>query len=81
MKAADCRPVRYQPWQPTTLGKDEGTYGFRQWQTTVSLLTRGAHTVMSRCTNTDQVMQPMQRVWNPGGYLANQVESVDLVAA
>ncbi len=68
-------------WQPTVLGRDEGTYGFRQWQTTISLPVRGAHTVTARCTNTDRVMQPMQRVWNPGGYMANQVETVDLIAA
>jgi DMSO/TMAO reductase YedYZ molybdopterin-dependent catalytic subunit len=68
-------------WQTTTLGKDEGTYGFRRWQTTISIPARGAHTVMARCTNTDRVMQPMRRVWNPGGYMSNQVETLDLVAA
>ncbi len=46
-----------------------------------SIPARGAHTVMARCTNTDRVMQPMRRVWNPGGYMSNQVETLDLVAA
>ncbi|GLS42977.1 oxidase [Methylobacterium brachythecii] len=68
-------------WQPTVLGRDEGTYSFRQWQTTVALPTRGTHALTVRCTNTDKVMQPMQRVWNPGGYLQNQVETVEVVAA
>ncbi|MCJ2016648.1 molybdopterin-dependent oxidoreductase [Methylobacterium sp. E-065] len=68
-------------WQPTILDKDEGTYGFRQWQSTISLAARGAHTVMTRCTNTDRLVQPIRRVWNPGGYMSNPVEALDLVAA
>ncbi|MFB0489315.1 DMSO/TMAO reductase YedYZ molybdopterin-dependent catalytic subunit [Methylobacterium sp. OAE515] len=79
--AVDLSLDHGRTWQPTNLGKDEGTYGFRQWQTTISLPERGAHTVMVRCTNTDRVMQPMQRVWNAGGYMTNQVEALDLVAA
>jgi DMSO/TMAO reductase YedYZ molybdopterin-dependent catalytic subunit len=79
--AVDLSLDNGRTWQSTNLGKDEGTYGFRQWQTTISLPERGAHTVMVRCTNTDRVTQPMQRVWNPGGYMTNQVEALDLVAA
>ncbi len=68
-------------WKPTDLGTDEGAYSFRQWQTRVSLPVKGAHTLMVRCTNTDKVVQPLQRVWNPGGYMANQIETIDLIAA
>jgi len=31
---------------------DQGTYGFRQWQTPFTLAARGARTLMVRCTNT-----------------------------
>ncbi len=68
-------------WRPATLSTDEGKYSFRQWQTSVSLPASGSQTLMVRCTNTDKVAQPMQRVWNPGGYMANQVEIIDVVAA
>ncbi|MGT2478961.1 molybdopterin-dependent oxidoreductase (plasmid) [Methylobacterium oryzae CBMB20] len=68
-------------WRSTTLGRDEGTYSFRQWQTTVTLQGRGAHGLMARCTNTGGAVQPMRRVWNPGGYLTNQVETLDIRAA
>src|SRR5580704_6603950 len=32
-------------WQPTQLGKDEGKYGFRQWQTQFTLPSPGEHTL------------------------------------
>ena len=34
------------------VGADQGTYGFRQWQTQFTLPARGARTLMVRCTNT-----------------------------
>ena len=68
-------------WRSTSLGKDEGTYSFRQWQATVTLPNKGAQRLMVRCTNTDGLAQPARRVWNPGGYMNNQIETLDLVAA
>jgi len=68
-------------WQPTQLGRDEGEYGFRQWQTQFTLPSRGEHTLMIRCTNTNGEAQPDSPVWNPAGYMRNTIESSHLVAA
>ena len=67
-------------WQAAKLGKDEGKYGFRQWQAEPTLPTPGKHNVMVRCTNDNGVVQPDTPNWNPGGYLRNVIESTDLVA-
>jgi DMSO/TMAO reductase YedYZ molybdopterin-dependent catalytic subunit len=68
-------------WQPTQLGRDEGEYGFRQWQTQFTLPSRGEHTLMIRCTNTNGEAQPDFPVWNPAGYMRNTIESSRVVAA
>jgi hypothetical protein len=68
-------------WQPTQLGKDEGKYGFRQWQTQFTLPSRGDYTLMIRCTNTNGEAQPDFPVWNPAGYMRNTLESTHVVAA
>jgi hypothetical protein len=68
-------------WQPTELGADQGTYGFRQWQTQFTLPQRGARTLMVRCTNTKSDAQPDFRIWNPAGYMFNTIETIHVVAA
>ena len=68
-------------WRATALGPDEGTYGFRRWQLAAVPPERGANRLMVRCTSAKGVAQPMRPVWNPGGYLANQVEAIELIAA
>jgi DMSO/TMAO reductase YedYZ molybdopterin-dependent catalytic subunit len=70
-----------QSWKPTQLGKDDGKYGFRQWETRFSLSSPGAHTLMIRCTNTNGDAQPDFAVWNPAGYMRNTIESTSVVAA
>jgi hypothetical protein len=68
-------------WQPTQLGADQGTYGFRQWQTQFTLPARGARTLMVRCTNTRNEAQPAFKIWNPAGYMFNTIETTHVVAA
>ena len=68
-------------WLPTQLGSDRGTYGFRQWQTQFTLPARGAQTLMVRCTNTKNEVQPDFRIWNPAGYLFNTIEKTHVVGA
>jgi hypothetical protein len=68
-------------WQPTQLGKDEGKYGFRQWTTTLTPASKGAQSLMVRCTNTDGEAQPDFPIWNPGGYMYNTIETTHVVAA
>jgi len=68
-------------WQPTQLGKDEGKYGFRQWQTQVTMPSIGSQSIMVRCTNTNNETQPNFPVWNPAGYMFNTIETTHVVAA
>lgn len=70
-----------QSWQPATLGRDEGSYGFRQWNAVVKAPESGALSVMVRCTNSNNVAQPMQANWNGGGFMRNVVETVRLAVA
>ena len=66
-------------WLPTMLGRDEGKYSFRQWQTEV-VPTAGAMSIMVRCANSDGLVQPATLNWNPGGFMHNAIETVDVTA-
>ncbi len=68
-------------WAKAQLGKDEGKYSFRQWRASFTLPSHGKYTVMVRCTNENGIAQPDTPNWNPGGYMRNIIESIDLVAA
>ena len=68
-------------WQAAQLGKDEGKYSFRQWETRFTLPAKGNHTLMVRCTNSDGVAQPAQANWNPSGFMRNVIEATPIVAA
>jgi hypothetical protein len=68
-------------WQAANLGKDEGKYGFRQWETQITLPAKGSHTLMVRCTNSDGVAQPEQRNWNPSGFMRNAIEQTPVVGS
>jgi DMSO/TMAO reductase YedYZ molybdopterin-dependent catalytic subunit len=67
-------------WQPAQLGRDEGKYSFRQWQTEFTPAERGEQTVMIRCTNTNGIAQPNKPVWNPAGFMQNVIESISITA-
>jgi DMSO/TMAO reductase YedYZ molybdopterin-dependent catalytic subunit len=71
---------RGQSWHPAQLGKEEGKYGFRQWQTQLALPTPGEHALLIRCTNSNGVAQPDKPNWNPAGFMRNVVESIDIIA-
>jgi DMSO/TMAO reductase YedYZ molybdopterin-dependent catalytic subunit len=68
-------------WGAAKLGRDEGKYGFRQWEATFTLPTRGDHTLMVRCTNSNGVSQPDEPNWNPSGFMRNVIETTPLVAS
>jgi DMSO/TMAO reductase YedYZ molybdopterin-dependent catalytic subunit len=68
-------------WQPTALGRDEGTYGFRQWSTQITAPHSGTLTLQVRCTNTKGEVQPSEPNWNGGGFMRNVVEKVRLTIA
>ncbi len=68
-------------WQQTTLGPDEGRYGFRQWTAPVTAPASGSLTLMARCTNINAIAQPEEPNWNGGGFMRNVIESVRLTVA
>ena len=67
-------------WQPTTLGRDEGKYSFRQWQTEITPPAAPV-SVMVRCTNSDGLAQPKTMNWNPSGFMHNAIETLNMTAA
>jgi DMSO/TMAO reductase YedYZ molybdopterin-dependent catalytic subunit len=69
-----------QSWHQAQLGKDEGKYGFRQWQTQLTLPAAGEYSLLVRCTNSNGVAQPDTPNWNPAGFMRNIVESVNVTA-
>jgi DMSO/TMAO reductase YedYZ molybdopterin-dependent catalytic subunit len=66
-------------WQPAQLGKDEGKYGFRQWQITFAAPAQGTRVLMVRCTNSSGEAQPDAPNWNPAGFMRNVVEQTPVV--
>jgi DMSO/TMAO reductase YedYZ molybdopterin-dependent catalytic subunit len=71
---------RGQSWHQAQLGKDEGKYGFRQWQTQMTLPAPGQYSLSVRCTNSNGVAQPDTPNWNPAGFMRNVIESIDVIA-
>ena len=68
-------------WSPAMLGRDEGTYSFRQWTAQATAPSSGTLTLLARCTNTAGVSQPMERNWNPNGFMQNGIERIGLAVA
>jgi DMSO/TMAO reductase YedYZ molybdopterin-dependent catalytic subunit len=68
-------------WRPTQLGKDEGKYSFRQWQTSFTLPVKGRQVLMVRCTNSSGEVQPDTPNWNPSGFMRNVIEQTDVVVS
>jgi hypothetical protein len=67
-------------WQPTRLGDDYGKYSFRQWQADVLLPQKGSNSLMVRCTNLDNIVQPDSPNWNGSGFMRNVVENLQVTA-
>jgi hypothetical protein len=70
-----------QSWQKTELGRDEGTYSFRQWSTQITASPSGSMTLHVRCTNTKGEVQPAEPNWNGGGFMRNVIETIQLKVA
>nr|WP_280823552.1 molybdopterin-dependent oxidoreductase [Mesorhizobium soli] len=67
-------------WQATKLGMDYGKYSFRQWETDFILPERGVHSLMVRCTNSENVAQPSVPNWNGSGFMRNVIETTSVTA-
>jgi DMSO/TMAO reductase YedYZ molybdopterin-dependent catalytic subunit len=80
VKAVDTSADGGKTWVPAELGRDEGKYSFRAWQTKLDL-PAGNTAVQVRCTNTEGLAQPMVSNWNPSGFMRNVIETTRLQAA
>ena len=83
VKAVDVSTDGGATWTAAKLGADEGTYSFRRWtfDGVAAPAAGGRLAALVRCTNQDGVVQPMQQPWNPGGFMRNGIETLDLTAA
>jgi sulfite dehydrogenase (cytochrome) subunit A len=66
-------------WIGATLGEDLGRYSFREWKARLKL-PPGRHRLMVRAANRAGQSQPLEPLWNPGGYMRNVVEATNVVA-
>ena len=65
-------------WQAAALGKDWGAYGSRAWSLAFTPHARGKLRLMVRAGNEAGAVQPVVAGWNPGGFMYNAIEHVDV---
>jgi len=66
-------------WKEAQLGKDLGKYSWVQFTLPWRPTQKGKYTLMARATNSIGESQPFDRLWNPPGYMLNNIEKVDVV--
>ncbi|MBC5810970.1 MAG: molybdopterin-dependent oxidoreductase [Candidatus Eremiobacteraeota bacterium] len=62
-------------WTAATLGRDLGRYSFRKWQTTWTPSGPNKFTLACRAASNGGETQSTVAVWNPSGYLRNNIET------
>lgn len=67
-------------WAPAQLGEDHGPYSFRSWQVRWTPPNPGDYVLAVRATDAKGNVQPDKAIWNPGGYLLNNILRQPLVA-
>jgi len=67
-------------WTEAQLGEDLGKYSLREWQSVVRLAP-GTHDLRVRAINRIGQSQPMEPLWNPAGFMRNNVETTRIRAA
>lgn len=65
-------------WRPARLGRDLGKYSFREWSFNWTPAKPGTNRLMVRALNRVGESQSSEPLWNPSGYLRNEIEHVDL---
>ncbi|MBI3604068.1 MAG: sulfite oxidase [Nitrospirae bacterium] len=67
-----------QTWEPTRLVGEGAPYAWRQWQFLWQTQGPGPRTILSRATDDRGQVQPMTSPWNPGGFLWNGIDRVQV---
>ncbi len=65
-------------WNETKLGKDLGKYAWIQWTYSWRPRKPGKYTLMVRATDSIGGSQPFEKLWNPAGYMKNNIEKVEV---
>ena len=81
VKQVDFSADGGRTWHAARLGKDEGKYGFRRWETRFTPKAKGAIVLMVRATNSNGEVQPADANWNPSGFMRNIIESTPVSVA
>jgi sulfite dehydrogenase (cytochrome) subunit A len=68
-------------WQSAQLGRDLGNYSFREWSFAWTPPRAGSYRLMVRAVTRTGESQAAEPLWNPGGYLRNSIEHVDISVA
>ncbi len=68
-------------WNPARLGHEQSHYAWRLWSYEWKPVKSGDYTLQSRATDSRGRTQPATAVWNPGGYLYNAVDEVNVHVA
>jgi DMSO/TMAO reductase YedYZ molybdopterin-dependent catalytic subunit len=70
---------RGAPWREAKLGEDYGDYSFRQWQLPWTPERAGKYAIGVRATDVRGNQQTDEPLWNPGGYLWNEIERQEVM--
>jgi DMSO/TMAO reductase YedYZ molybdopterin-dependent catalytic subunit len=65
-------------WQTAELGKEHAKYAWRLWSFAFKAPKPGSYTIMSRASDSQGRVQPASVSWNPGGYLNNAIDRVNI---
>jgi DMSO/TMAO reductase YedYZ molybdopterin-dependent catalytic subunit len=65
-------------WNETKLGKDLGKYAWIQWTYPWQPKKPGKYTLMVRATNSIGQSQPFAPLWNPAGFMRNNIEKIEV---
>lgn len=80
VKQVDLSTDGGKSWTVAGLGVDEGRYSFRRFDAVLPPVAAGPLRLMSRCTSDAGISQPLEPIWNPGGYLRAHAEVVIVTA-
>lgn len=67
-----------ETWQSSRLVGEDLPYAWRQWQFIWQPKDAGSRTILARATDDHGQTQPMASRWNPGGFLWNGVDRVQV---
>ncbi len=68
-------------WEPARLVGEDQPCAWKQWQIVWQPKEHGARTILCRATDDRGQMQPMTSPWNPGGFLWNGWDRVNVTVA